>query len=285
MKIPTIIFLILFTSISFAEIVEFELTPYKAWVNTENNKLNAKLLKYDTNRGRIYLRDGLRKREFWYSLDKLRSKDYEYVYNLYNEKHGGPDPRIANLYNQSYYDKTKLSASWKWYDLKYLKLEKPFVLNKDLFSKYATIDSTNVVKYVDIPFDHVKRNACSFLAMGKKALPENYAVNVINFIKILLAYGMTEKDLNKLKWHFHAEDFLHNQSKILNALGIDHYVGSYNYRKVKKYIDMGFPLLAVQDDRLGDESNRYHYAYRTNEHEDKQIAKEIRLRKIHYLKF
>lgn len=282
MRVKILLIFVCFSVASYAKIIDFTTTPsntkYRYWTNSDNKKVFGSLIKYDDVDNRVCIKRSANNNtsHFWYSLSKLSSKDVNYVISK-TENDIIPS---KNLYDESFYERSRFN--WKFYDTKYFSVNNQVKLTKTSHIKYYS-ENSSVFGFTDVKFNYGK--FMRFVPRGNTALPENYGVSAIEFIKLLVAYGVTEDDLMKLKWFFSAEDIMNNPSKILDAYGIDHSVGSYNYDRIKSYIKMGIPLLAFNRDNLGDVCHRYiHTYYLSDKNKDVKRAKAVNLKKVHYVK-
>ena len=254
----------------------------RSWTNDDNNTIRGELVKYDNVRKRVCIRRSTESGTlFWYPINRLSEEDTTYVLNSVSSAGN----RLPNgLYDEANYETLIRKKDWNWYDLKYFKLDDPVTISRTSHMKYVYKSSSVMTTR---PTGPDVGNLLRFLPRGRYRLPEYYSTSAINMIVILYRYGVTERDLAKLKWFFSAEDILNNPSKILSAYGFENYVGSYNYKRVKSYIDMGIPLVGVWSDTRGKstfKSLRYKYSYYLPSTKEVEYCRRIGLKKICYLK-
>jgi hypothetical protein len=116
----------------------------------------------------------------------------------------------------------------------------------------------------------------------RKGLPMHWEEGLANLVEILIHYGVSERDFTKLRWFYSYEDFVLSPSKIYKALGIEHSVGRYDYKRVRGYLDKGVPLLASYTNDLGDETLRIIFVYYMDERKADSLFSTYR--KVHYIK-
>tara|TARA_A100001037_G_scaffold244817_1_gene225917 strand:+ start:77072 stop:77932 length:861 start_codon:yes stop_codon:yes gene_type:complete len=276
---------ILFLSIStatFAGVVKINDSKLRPWTNFENNIIHGTLVKYDSVRNSAYIRRSPNSgASFWYPINRLCVDDKNYILNSVSDiENRLPD----GLYDEGKYETLVRKSDWNWYDLKYFKMDDPVTLTRTSHLKYVNKTGSKALVATDVKVDYIG-NYYKFIPRGKYRLPVNYGKSATNLIYLLHSYGVSKRDLAKLKWFFSAEDVMKNPTKILSAYGFEHYVGSYNPRRVKSYIDMGLPLLAVWTESLkGNTALRYLNLYHLDPVKESEYSRNIELRKVHYLK-
>jgi hypothetical protein len=282
MRLRISILFLCISTFSFADVVVIDDLECRSWRNDDNNTIRGELVKYDNIRKRVCIKrsSGLGT-SFWYPINRLSESDNAYVLNSVAEiKNRLPD----GLYDEANYETLIRKKDWNWYDLKYFKMDDPVTISRTSHIKYVYKSASGIETR---PTGPEVGNLLKFLPRGRYRLPEYYTTSAINMIVILYRYGVTERDLAKLKWFFSAEDVLNSPSKILSAYGFEHYVGSYNYNRVKSYIDMGIPLVGVWSASYGKstfKSLRYKYGYYLPSTKEVEYCRRIGLKKICYLK-
>ena len=193
----------------------FNNSEVRSWTNCDNNVVHGKLVKYDRSRNSVYIARPLSEGgAFWYALNKLSADDVVFV----NDEVANLNKVVLpeNLYNDAYFNRSSY-AEWKWYDPKYLVVEDPVIFNwSERRSRFRTANRscwmtrTRTYEFGTHLYPRQRR---------KGFAPSHWNTSIINFSAILRQYGVSERDLAKLKWFYSKEDWMSKTSVIFRKFG------------------------------------------------------------------
>ena len=244
----------------------FNDSEVRSWTNHDNNTIRGKLVKYDTNRDSVYIiRPRTEGAPFWYPLNKLSANDIAFVKNEVADLNKVVLPE--NLY------KSRIGGkNWKVFDSKYLKLDNPVSFDLKKLRENVEIRSSSrsprnayVIRKLECWERH---NFGKYYITSNRPTAGPLGMNESNswdtLRAILLYFGVSPGDIDKMPWFWTWEDCRDNPDEIMRAYNLNYRAGGFNEKRIKESIDMGIPvLISPRRSLFRDGHTFYIYCYNT----------------------